>query len=162
MWKYIFRNNLYTIQFCEDKDIPSHIERVSLYWNPEEIEVQRQRMLEAVSKKTAYKVVRDDNSTVTFLYYDKVTRDYINGIAVWWLNLRSFFILGHYLRFYWGIRNACIVPHKANIVPFTCLVEDMYIERYRKTGKPLIIDLWSPKCEKIRMMMEKLDMRVLE
>ena len=158
MKNYIYRNKTYTIDNCCNSDIPSHLEKVLSYYNPNEIDIQRQRMEEAVYNGTAYKLVDEDGNTCVFAYYEQKTYQDVNGIALWWNSLRLFAIFGVWFRGCTFNRYIHINPHKSTPV-FNFLVEDESIRNFYSEGTSLYIDLYSKKCNKIAKIYESMNVK---
>ena len=159
MQKYRYKGRIYSIENCVMQDIPSHLERVLSYYRPDEIETQRQRMVEAVYCGTAYKLVNPEGETVVFAYYEQMSEEEAKGIALWWESIRLFSIFGIWFRSYTFNQFVYIKPHKKDFVTFEFLVEDYSIRNYHLHDSPLIIDLFSDKCRKIIKLYERLEVK---
>ena len=157
MKSYKYRNEIYTISQCTVEDIPSHLERVSSYLDTDELISHEQRMKEAVNCDTAYKLVDSNGNTKVFAYYEYVDYQIVNGIALWWTTLRMFAIFGVWFRSYTDIRDVYIVPHKNNLVSFQFLVTDDSMKGYHFNGTPLILDMYTKKCDRIVKLYEAMD-----
>ena len=161
MQSYKFRNKVYTITPCTKEDIPSHLERVLPYYAKEDIEIQKDRMHMAVYNGTAFKLVDEEGTTHTFLYYEQLDEKNVIGIALWWSYLRLFFIFGRWFRPIVQIEYIHVEPHNKSFIPFAFLTDDYFIEEYEKGNGPLAFHLWSKGCEKIRELIDKMNLEEL-
>jgi len=161
MNKYIYNNKTYTIELCTLEDIPSHVEKVSLYWNRNEERIQVDRMINAVENGTAIKLVDEDNETKVFAYYEQISESESNGIALWWSSIRLFAILGMWFRRYTFNHYVYITPHKEGLATFEFLVENQSIRNFKKKGTPLVLNLYSIKTERIVKLYESMNVKEL-
>lgn len=157
MKSYKYRNEIYTISQCTVEDIPSHLERVSSYLDTDELISHKKRMEDAVVANTAYKLVDSKGNTKVFAYYEQMEYQVVNGIALWWSSLKLFAIFGVWFRTRTDIRDIYIKPHNNNLVSFQFLITDDSIRGFHFNRTPLILDMYTKKCNKIAELYESMN-----
>lgn len=142
---YQLRNKLYTVVDCLEKEIPSHIERVSSYWEQSntDFNIQADYMKQSIASELAIKCIDDKNQEIgiTYTTYYKNSKHIIYGNYLWVNSNRSLAIVIHYLKTFKDIAKVFFYPHITNPIPFKDIVETLSIRRYHRFHRPLEVDM---------------------
>lgn len=148
MKQYNYDNKVYTVINCTLEDIPSHTERVLLYWKSTNTDIDEQIKLlqDAVKANTAFKVIDDTGTTKACIYYNLLHWQTGQSNYLWFENKRMLAILSYYLRMYCNLVKLLFKPHSKTYIPFSFIVEDSSIRLFHSHDYPLEVNLWSKKC----------------
>lgn len=150
MKRYEYQGRIYSIVRCKDEDIPSHIERVSSYWEEDNVNIDSQYLLlhDCIKNGLSLQLINDKGNTQAVIYSQYKGYDNVVSYLLWIRSKRMFGILGWYLRQYEYIKNIFFMPH-SNDIPFEFVVKPMSIRKFHSHGTPLVIDLYSPNNERL-------------
>lgn len=151
MKQYKYKGKIYTVTTCTKEDIPSHIERVLSYWKANDVDLAEQTKLleQAVDEGTAYKVVNEDGEDETAMYCIKSTRHEAQSNLMFINNKRMLAILCHHLRTRVSLKTIYFKPHSKNYIPFEFVVDDYSIRLFHSHDRPLAIDLFGKKGQRL-------------
>lgn len=149
--QYELNNKLYTLEYCIEDDIPSHIQRVLSYWEKAKVDIEEQteQLKECVASRTALKIVDSNNETMCCIYFRADDIHTVQCYLLWIGNKKIFSMICFYLRQHSEIENLYFYPHFMDIVPFRFVVDEKSIRMYYNNNTPLLINLHSQKSYKM-------------
>ena len=149
MIKYQLRNKIYTVADCLEKEIPSHIERVSSYWQQSDTDTNSQigYMKDSIANGIAIKCLDDKNKEIATTYgtYYKNSIHLVFGHLLWANSNRALALFIHYGKFIKNVARIFFMPHSMHPVPFEDIVELHSIRLYHKNKATLEINLQTGK-----------------
>ena len=146
---YQLRNKVYTVVDCLEKEIPSHIERVSLYWEQSgtDFDMQAECMRQSIAEGLAIKCLdeKDEEIGVTYATYYNNSKHIIYGNLLWVNSNRVLAIFIHYFKTFKDTAKVFFYPHITHPIPFEDVVEVLSIRRYHRFNRPLELNMQSGK-----------------
>ena len=151
MKQYEYKGRIYSVVNCTMEDIPSHIERVSSYWESANVDIQEQTKLleQAINENTAFKLIDDEDTSKAFIYCIMMGDNEAQSNLMWLEDKRMFAMLCYYLRLTANIHIIYFKPHTKDYIPFEFVVQDSSIRSFHNNDTPLKIDLYSTKSTKL-------------
>lgn len=138
MKQYLYKGIVYSVIPCDEKDIPSHIERVYSYWTYDkllDIDRRYNELHYCVSTGQAYKLVTNNIEYAT-VYYHKFIKYTV--ILLFWTRLKPYLAM----MLDWGesIHKNDIVfaPHRDDFIQYRFLLSEE-----AQKSKPFVIDVTS-------------------
>ena len=84
-----------------------------------------------------------------FIYYFMLYYQNAESNMLWFENKRMLAMLSYYIRMHKNITHFFFLPHRKDFIPFLFLVKDSSIRLFHSHNRPLEIDLWSKKGERL-------------
>lgn len=143
--QYELQNEVYSIIACQKEEIPSHIERVSSYWQLSSNNVPTTSLETSIDTGNAFKVVNSKNELKAVVYLYPVFDYTVRGLLLWFENKRMLAMLHHYIQFNTEYNTIQFIPDSRDKIVFRFLVTDPSIKQFIETGYPLEITRSSKK-----------------
>ena len=148
--KYLLKGKAYFLRNCTYEDIPSHLERVSLYWEqmgktlPDEME---DKLKKCIDKKYTYKIVSEDtNECMAFLYLERVSTGQFFCTSIFMIRKVFMAMIFRYLRRI-NTRYLCFLPVNYKDedaifnIPFRSMLTSNVVRMYQSTRNFIVIDI---------------------
>jgi len=151
MYKYSYRNKIYSIVSCTEKDIPSHTERVLSYWKSTDTDIKKQyQLLESCIKvNTAFKVLDETNNCCGCLYWKPLTKTDYTVYFAWYKN---FIIVGidlDYIYKYTSCQFIYYMPHQRHTLSYKALLTEQNTRIFYNSNEPIKLDITNYKFNNI-------------
>lgn len=147
--QYQLRNKIYSVVDCSVEDIPSHIERVSSYWEESNTDIwyQSQLMKLAIDEGLALRVLdnTEEERLAIYIVLHRNSEHTANGCLLYTKDNRSLAMALDVYKRDKEIAKIFFMPHKLPPVPFSDIVEISSIRKYHDFRKPLEVDLQKGK-----------------
>lgn len=151
IYSFLLQQKHLRVVECTETDIPSHIEKVFVYWKANNVDFNEQKLLlqEAVDNHSAWKVIDDTDATKAVIYCVYISPYRVMSNLLWIENKRMFAILAYHLRMNVRLQYINFLPHSKDYIPFKFVVEDYSMRLFHSHNQPLEINLWSNKSQKL-------------
>lgn len=148
--KYLLKDKVYFLKQCTYEDIPSHLERVSSYW--EQMGMTLPALMEDKLKKSvkggyAYKVVSEDTGEcMAFLYLERIDVGQFFCTTMYMVRKVYIAMIFRYLkrintRYLFFVPVNHLQEDAITNIPFRNMLSDMEIRIYQATKKYIKIDM---------------------
>lgn len=145
--KFLLKGKAYFLRECTYEDIPSHLEKVSSYWEQHGIEFPdsiREACKESVKKKYAFKLISEDDELVAFLYLKRVKVSEFFCLSIYFIRKVFISIIFHHLKRI-NIRYLMFTPinTESDEIPFRNMLSKEAIRDYKQNRQFIRIDMYS-------------------
>ena len=153
MYKYYYRNTVYTIVPCSKKDIPSHVERVLSYWKSTGTDLHKQykALEECVNTKKSFKIINNtSNKLIGVCYWRPLNNKGIYQIN--YLFYTSGIALGIMIDYFWKHTDAkydVFLPHQFTRLRNINWMSEKNVRDFYSKRKYTLIDLHNKSLAKI-------------
>lgn len=147
MLQYMFNNRAYSMLNCTYKDIPSHIERVSLYWKQYNVDIpyQQNMMEDSIDENNAFQLVDSNNECKAYIYLTLYKPTKYKCVVMWFERKIYLSILFYFLKQHKNLHYLYFMPHTKEFIPFRTMLDDMQVKSFIRHGTPIGIDFYSKK-----------------
>ena len=145
MKQYKYKGRLYSIVNCKVEDIPSHVERVSSYWDTNQVDVTQQikYLTQCIQSGLAKKLIDDKGRLQVVIYCMHIRDTEVSSHLLWARSKKLLAIMSWYLREHQDIAVIYFTPHSKDFIPFEFIVAPHSIRSFHSHDTPLMIDLFS-------------------
>lgn len=146
--KYLLKGKSYFLKECTYKDIPSHLERVSLYWNQYNMTLpneMKDQFIKCIDEHHAYKIIEEDTNEIkAFIYLRRGKVSHYFCTSIYFVRKVYISMIFRYLKRI-NIRYLYFVPINSDItnIPFRNMLSSKDIREYQATKKYIRIDMSS-------------------
>lgn len=145
MVKYLYRGHEYSVEGCSKEEVPSHLERVLVYYEHTETGVKFQTKLleKCIDNGTAWQIKDDEGNSVGQMYFMPHGKHEMNAHHLWFQNKRVFAMMAHYLMYHTNCETIFYMPHQRKVLPFKFLMSEDNAKRFYNSNDPLIIPIYT-------------------